>query len=149
MTDLKTQIHEDMKTAMRAKDKPRLAAIRLIIAAIKQIEIDTRTELDDAGTVKVLQKTAKQRRQSITEYQAAERQDLADKEQFELDIIQAYLPPALDAATVDTLIQEAISATGAQSLKDMGKVMAQLKSKLEGRADLSDVSAKLKNILGS
>jgi uncharacterized protein len=141
---IKTRLQDDMKAAMRAREQPRLTTIRLILAAIKQREIDERTELDDAEVLVVLDKLAKQRRESITQYRAAERTDLADREAFELDIIQGYLPAALEPAELDRLIEEALAATGAASMRDMGKVMAKLKPQLQGRADMAEVSDKVK-----
>ena len=145
---LKTRIQDDMKTAMRAKDKNRLGAIRLIMASIKQREIDERISLDDAEIISVLDRMAKQRRESITQYRDAQRTDLADKEAFELDILQAYMPAALSEVELDALISEAIVSEDAQSMRDMGKVMAALKSQLQGRADMAAVSARVKTRLG-
>lgn len=141
---LKDRIQDDMKTAMRAKDKNRLGAIRLILASIKQREIDERIALDDAETVAVLDRMAKQRRESITQYRDAQRDDLADKEAFELDIIQTYMPAALSEEELDALIAQAIARENAQSMRDMGKVMAALKSQIQGRADMAAVSARVK-----
>ena len=144
MGDLKHQIKEDVKTAMRSKEKDRLAALRLITASIKQREVDERIELDDVQVMAVLDKMAKQHRDSIQQFTKAERRDLIEKEQFELDIILSYLPQPLDAAKIDVMIGEAISATGAASMRDMGKVMGQLKPALQGRADMGKVSALVK-----
>ncbi len=141
---LKARIMADMKDAMRAKDKDRLGTIRLIQAAIKQREVDERIELDDSQVLAVLDKMVKQRRDSITQYRDAGREELAAKEEAELSVIQQYLPAALSEAEVDALIDEAISASGAESMKDMGKVMGQLKPKLQGRADMGEVSARIK-----
>lgn len=149
MSELKRQIEQDKQSAMRAKDAPRLSAIRLIIAAVQQREIDERIELNDEQVIVILDKLAKQRRESITQFQQANRQDLVDKETLELGIIQGYLPAALDDAEVDSLIQEAITDTAAQSMKDMGKVMKILKPKMQGRTDLTAVSAKIKTLLGN
>ncbi len=145
---LKQQIQQDMKAAMKSGDKTRLGTIRLILAAIKQREVDERIELDDAQTIAVLDKMAKQRRESIAQYQAAQREDLAQKEQAELEIILSYLPQALEESEIDALVQTAIDDSGAGALKDMGKVMALLKPKIQGRADMAQVSAKVKAILG-
>lgn len=146
---LKARITEDMKAAMRAKDAARLSAIRLLLAAIKQKEIDERIELDDTGVTAIVEKLLKQRKDSITQYQAAARQDLADKEAFEVDVLMAYMPPALSAEEVAAFIAQAISETGASSAKDMGKLMAWLKPQLAGRADMTAVSAQVKTALAA
>ena len=145
---LKDRIQQDVKDAMRAKDKPRLAAIRLITAAIKQREVDERIELDDAQVTTVLDKMAKQRRESIGQFEKAGRDDLIAQEVMELEIIQSYLPEQLGEDEINALIDSAMQATGATSIKDMGKVMGQLKPKLQGRADMSAVSALIKARLG-
>lgn len=145
---LKARIQEDMKAAMKAHDSARLATIRLLMAAMKQKEIDERLELDDAGIVGVIDKMQKQRRDSISQYDAAGRQDLADKERFELEVLSAYLPQPLTPAEIDTLIEQAVADSGASSLKDMGKVMGLLKGKMAGRADMAAVSARIKARLG-
>jgi len=144
---LKTRITEDMKTAMRARDKERLGTIRLIQAAIKQKEVDERIELDDSQVLAVLDKMVKQRRDSIEQFSKAGRQDLADKETAELAIIQEYMPAALSEAEVLAIIDEVISATGAASPRDMGKVMGALKPRLQGRADMGSVSGLVKSRL--
>lgn len=144
MSDLKHRINEDVKAAMRGKEKQRLAALRLITAAIKQKEIDERIELDDAQTTGVLDKMAKQRRESIEQYEKAQRADLVARERFELELITGYLPQPLAAAEIQSLIDGAIAATGAASMKDMGKVMGQLKAQMQGRADLGKVSGMVK-----
>ena len=144
MGDLKHQIKEDIKTAMRSKEKERLAALRLITASIKQREVDERIELDDTQVMAVLDKMAKQHRDSIQQYTKADRRDLVEKEQFELDIILGYLPRPLDTEEINVMIDEAITATGAASMRDMGKVMGQLKPALQGRADMGKVSALVK-----
>ena len=133
-----------MKSAMRAKEKDRLGAIRLILAAVKQREVDERTALDDAAIITVLDRMVKQRRESISQFQSAGRTDLVAKEKFELDIIQHYLPPALSEAELAQLIEAAISESGASSLRDMGKVMALLKPKVQGRTDMGALSAQIK-----
>jgi hypothetical protein len=125
-----------MKAAMRGRDAPRLSAIRLLLAAIKQKEVDERVELSDADVVAVVQRLIKQRREAIAQFEAAGREELAAAERFELELLQRYTPQPLSDAEVSTLIEQAISATGASSPKDMGKVMAELKAKLAGRADL-------------
>ena len=144
---LKDTLQQDMKTAMRGGDKPKLGVVRLILAAIKQREVDERIELDDTQITVVLDKMSKQRRDSLEQYEKAGREDLAAQERFELDIIQTYLPEPLDEAEIDSLIRAAIEATGAASMKDMGKVMGQLKDKLQGRADMGAVSGKIKSQL--
>ena len=145
---LTARIQEDMKSAMRASDKRRLGVIRLILAAIKQREVDERIVLDDSQVTVVLDKMLKQRRESISQYEQAGRTDLVEQEQFEMGVIQAYLPQPLSPAEVDTLIGQAIAETGANGIKDMGKVMALLKPQLQGRADMSAVSAQIKAKLG-
>lgn len=144
MSDLKHRINEDVKAAMRGKEKQRLAALRLVTAAIKQKEVDERIELDDAQTTGVLDKMAKQRRESIEQYEKAQRADLVARERFELELITGYLPQPLAAAEIQSLIDGAIAATGAASMKDMGKVMGQLKAQMQGRADLGKVSGMVK-----
>jgi len=141
---LTDRIKEDMKTAMRARDSQRLAVIRLILAAIKQREVDERITLDDVQVVGVLGKMIKQRRESISQFEQAGRQDLVDKEAYEVSVIETYLPPALDDAELDNMVAEAITSSGAASPKDMGKVMAALKDRIQGRADMGVVSAKVK-----
>jgi len=130
-----------MKVAMRAGDAKRRDAIRLLQAAIKQREVDERIELDDAAVVAVMEKMLKQRRDSITQYEAAHRQDLADAEKYEVNVLQIYMPQALSKAEVEDAVAEAISTTGAKGQQDMGRVMAALKSRLSGRADMGKVSA--------
>ena len=141
---LKETLQQDMKAAMRAADKRRLGVIRLINAAIKQREVDERIDLDDSQVIVVLDKMAKQRRESIEQYEKAGRNDLAEQEHFELEVLKTYLPEQLDDAEIDAMIAEAIAATGAQSVKDMGKVMGQLKARLAGRADMGAVSGRIK-----
>lgn len=138
-----------MKAAMRSGEKSRLQTIRLILAAIKQQEVDTRKELTDQNVTSVLTKMQKQRRESITQFKKANRQDLVDKESSELELIEEYLPEALSEDELCTLITEALTASGATSIKDMGKVMGILKPKITGRADLGAVSAKIKAALNS
>ncbi len=147
---LKQRILDDMKAAMRARDKERLAAIRLITAAIKQVEVDERlASIDDIRTLAVLQKMLKQRRDSIAQYTEANRQDLADREAFEVAIIESYLPQPLSDAELEQLVESVLKDTGAESMRDMGKVMAKLKDRVQGRADMGAVSAKVKNRLAS
>lgn len=141
---LKARISEDMKSAMKARETERLAAIRLLMAAIKQKEVDERVELDDAGITAVVDKMLKQRRDSITQYEAANRQDLADKEKAEMAVLSAYLPQQLSAEEIDVMIDGAIAASGAAGMQDMGKVMALLKPHMAGRADMGAVSARIK-----
>jgi uncharacterized protein len=141
---LRTQITEDMKTAMRAKDTPRLSAIRLLLAAIKQREVDERRELADADVLAVIDKMVKQRRDSIAQFTAGNRMDLVATEQGELDVLQAYQPQQLREAEIDAAVAAAIASTGAAGPAGMGKVMAELKGKLAGRADMSAVSARVK-----
>ena len=141
---LKERILQDVKDAMRARDKPRLATIRLITAAIKQREVDERIELDDTQVLVVLDKMCKQRRESISQFEQAGRDDLAAQEKAELELIQQYLPEQLTEAEINELIDAAMEQTGAASMKDMGKVMGQLKPKLQGRADMGAVSALIK-----
>ena len=145
---LKDQITEDMKSAMKAGEKDRLKVVRLILAAVKQIEIDKRIELDDAAVLSVLDKMVKQRRDSVEQFQNGGRNDLADIELAEIAILDTYLPEQLSEAELDALIDEAVSATGAESIRDMGKVMGQIKSKAAGRADMGAVGAKVKARLG-
>jgi hypothetical protein len=144
---LKEQINEDMKAAMRARESARLSAIRLLMAAIKQREVDERVALDDAGVVGVIEKMLKQRRDSIAQFEAAKRQDLADAEQREIEVLAAYMPQALSPAEVEAIIAEAVAASGAKSVADMGKVMALVKPKLAGRADMGQASGLVKAVL--
>ena len=145
---LKERITDDMKAAMRAGEKERLGVIRMITAAIKQREVDERISLDDAQVVAVLEKMVKQRKESLVQFQAGNRQDLVDKESAEIDLLKTYLPSQLDDAEIDALIADAIAATGAASVKDMGKVMGVIKAKAQGRADMGAVGAKIKAKLG-
>ena len=141
---LKAKITEDMKSAMRAGEKDRLGTIRLIQSAIKQIEVDTRKELGDTDILSILDKMVKQRRESITAFEQAGRDDLSSIEKRELELIQDYLPEQLSEDEITQLIAETIKATGAESLKDMGKVIGQLKPKVQGRADMSAISMAIK-----
>jgi len=145
---LKQQVTEDMKNAMRAKDAPRLSAIRLLLAAMKQKEVDERIELDDNAVVAIVEKQLKQRKDSLSQYQAAGRQDLADQEAFEIEVLTAYMPQPLAAEEVAALVRQAVAETGAAGPRDMGKVMAWLKPKLAGRADMNSVSGLVKSALG-
>jgi uncharacterized protein len=144
---LKDRITEDMKAAMRSGEKERLATIRLALAAIKQREVDERITLDDTQVLAVLEKMIKQRREAIVQFEAGARADLVAKESAEIAVLQGYLPAQLASAEIDTLIAEAIAATGAASIKDMGKVMAAVKPKVQGRADMGAVSARIKQKL--
>jgi uncharacterized protein YqeY len=144
---LKQSIDSDMKAAMRAKDKDRLGTIRLIMAAIKQREIDERATLTDTEILAVLDKMIKQRRDSISQYELAGRQDLADKEAAEVAVIQGYLPPALSEGEIEAVIAEAIAASGGASPQDIGKIMGLVKPRLQGRADMGLVSRKIKEKL--
>lgn len=144
MSLLKDRITADMKAAMKGGDKARLGVIRLILAAIKQIEVDERVELDDDRVIVVLDKMLKQRRESIRQYSDAGRQDLADAEESEIVVIQDFLPQALSEAEIDAMVAKAIAEVGASSVKDMGAVMAILKPQMQGRADMAVVSARIK-----
>jgi uncharacterized protein len=141
---LKARIESELKNAMRAREKRTVNALRLITAAMKQIEIDERIELDDARVLTILDKLAKQRQESITQYEAAERTDLAEQEKFELALIKQYLPEALSESEVDAFITEAFYETDAKSMREMGSIMAYLKPRLQGRADMAAVSALIK-----
>jgi len=146
---LKAQISEDMKTAMKAGEKDRLKVVRLILAAIKQVEIDKRIELDDAGVLSVLDKMVKQRRDSVSQFTDGGRQDLADIELAEITVLEDYLPEQLSESELTEIIDQAINDSGAESIRDMGKVMGQVKAKAAGRADMGAVSAKVKERLGA
>lgn len=146
---LKEKIQEDMKAAMRSGEKDRLGAIRMILAAIKQREVDERISLDDAQVLAVLEKMIKQRNESITQFTAGQRPDLVAKESAEVTLLQAYMPARMSDAEVDALIAAAIATTGASSVKDMGKVMGLIKAKAQGRADMGAVSARIKAKLGA
>jgi len=145
---LKQQINDQVKQAMKAGDKARVKILRMLTAAIKQKEIDERTELDDAGVLAIIDKQVKQRRESIEQYRAGNRADLADAEQAEIDVLAGFLPEPLDDSELAGLIDQAIADTGAASMADMGKVMGQLKPKVQGRADMKQVSAEVRNRLG-
>lgn len=145
---LKDRIQEDMKAALRAKDAARLSAVRLLLAALKQKEVDERKDLTDADVLAVIEKMIKQRRESIVQYEKAARADLAAQEQFEIGVLQGYLPRQMSAAELEQAVADALAETGAGSVKDMGKVMALLKSRLAGRADVGKVSALVRAKLG-
>ncbi|MBY0577904.1 MAG: GatB/YqeY domain-containing protein [Burkholderiales bacterium] len=144
---LKERIVEDMKAAMRSRDAARLSAIRLLLAAIKQKEVDERRDLEDADVVSSIEKMMKQRRDSISQYESASRPDLAEAEKFELSVLQAYMPQQLDASEIEAAVDEAVLSTGASGVADMGKVMAALRAGLAGRADMGAVSALVKTRL--
>jgi uncharacterized protein len=141
---LKTRINEDMKSALRAKDAPRLSAIRLLMAAVKQREVDERIELDDAAVTTVVEKLLKQRRDAASQFEAAGRHDLAAGERFEIEVLTAYMPAGLSAGEIAAAIDQAVTATAAATPADMGKVMAVLKPQLAGRADMAQVSAQVR-----
>src|SRR5688572_1971639 len=149
MSSLKDRITEDMKAAMRAKDSERLGTIRMITSAIKQREVDERITLDDAQVLSVIEKMIKTRKESIAQFQSGGREDLVAKEQKEVDLLQAYMPEQLSEADLDKLIADSIAESGATSIKEMGKAMAIVKQKAQGRADMGAVSAKLKAKLGA
>jgi uncharacterized protein YqeY len=146
---LKARITDDMKAAMKGGDKARLGVIRLIQAAIKQREVDERIELDDTQVMGVLEKMLKQRRDSVSQFEAAAREDLAAQERFEIGVVQAYLPEALSDVELDAAIRDSIAETGASGPRDMGKVMTVLKAKVAGRADMQALSARVKDALGA
>jgi len=145
---LKARIQDDMKTAMKAREAERLSAIRLLMAAMKQREVDERIELTDADIVAIIDKMLKQRRDSVAQYEAAKRMDLADKERNEMDVLMAYMPQPLSDAEIESMIEAAVTKAGAVSLQDMGKVMGLLKPQMAGRADMGAVSARIKARLG-
>jgi uncharacterized protein YqeY len=149
LSTLKGQIQEDVKSAMRARDQKRLTALRLITAAIKQVEVDQRIEMDDTAVLAVLDKMVKQRRDSLEQYESAGRDDLAAQEKFELDLISAYLPEALSDDELAALIKQAVADTGASSIRDMGTVMNKLRGQVQGRADMKAVSNAVKEQLGA
>lgn len=144
---LKVRINEDMKAAMRAKEADRLKAIRLLLAAMKQREVDERIELSDADIVAIIERMLKQRRESIAQFEQAGREDLVRAEQAEIDVLQPYMPQPLGEAEIDAVVEEAIAATGAKSPRDMGAVMTQLRPRLAGRADMAKVSQRVKSRL--
>ncbi|MGZ5085639.1 MAG: GatB/YqeY domain-containing protein [Usitatibacter sp.] len=144
---LRDQLNEDMKSAMKAREAEKLGALRLLLAAVKQREVDERITLDDAAVISVIEKMIKQRKDSISQFEKAQRQDLADKEKFEVGILEGYLPQLLSAAEVEAIVAEAVASSGAKSPADMGKVMAIVKPRLAGRADMGKVSAIVKTKL--
>ena len=149
MSQLKSLILDATKVAMKARDKPRVAALRLVQADIKRVEVDERKALSDQEVIAVLTRMLKQRKDSLSQFQSAGRRDLADQEQFEIDVITEFMPAALSEAEVDGLIEAAIAATGAGSMRDMGKVMAKLKADAQGRTDMAALSAKVRAKLTS
>lgn len=146
---LKERIAEDVKSAMRAQERDRLGVLRMLNAAIKQREVDERTELDDTEVLAVLDKMCKQRRESLEQFQAAGRDDLAHKEGYELGVLQSYMPEPLDPDELDALIRETIEEQGAESMRDMGPVMSALREKVQGRADMKTVSQAVRDQLGT
>jgi uncharacterized protein YqeY len=146
---LAERLREDVKQAMRSGDKVRLATLRMVMAAIKQREVDERVELDDGQIVTVLQKMIRQRQESVAQFESGGRQDLVAKERAEIDVLSGYLPKALSDAEIDAIIDAAVAATGASSVRDMGKVMAEVKARAQGRADMAAVSARVKARLSS
>lgn len=149
MSDLKKQIQDAVVSAMKSGDKARLAVVRLITSAIKQVEVDERIELDDTRVIAILDKMVKQRRESIAQFKLAERDDLVKQESFEIDIIQEFLPQALSEEELDEIVNQAIAQTGASSIKDMGKVMGLVRPQIIGRADMGEVSGRIKAMLSS
>jgi len=141
---LREKLNDEMKTALKSRDQNRLDALRLLLASVKQREVDERITLDDAGVIAVVEKMIKQRKESIAQYEKAARKDLADKEKFEISVLEAYLPPQLPQSEIDAIVAEAIASTGAKSPADMGKVMGVLKPKLAGRADMGRISGLVK-----
>ncbi|MCK4833884.1 MAG: GatB/YqeY domain-containing protein [Gammaproteobacteria bacterium] len=149
MSDLQKQIQDAVISTMKSGDKERLKIIRLMTSAMKQIEVDERIELDDARIIAILDKMVKQRRESISQFKTAGRDDLVKQESFEIDIIQEFLPQALSEEEVDAIVKAAIEQTGASSIKDMGKVMGLVKPQIIGRADMGEVSGRIKSTLSS
>jgi uncharacterized protein YqeY len=146
---LKSRISEDMKTALKAGEKARLGALRLLLSAMKQIEVDQRVELDDAAVISIIEKMLKQRKDSITQFEAAKRNDLADAEKFEVSVLGAYMPQGLSAEEISALLEVALTETGAKGPADMGKLMAALKPRVAGRADMGELSKLIKARLAS
>ncbi|MCG6939157.1 MAG: GatB/YqeY domain-containing protein [Gammaproteobacteria bacterium] len=149
MSELKKRIQDAAIQAMKSGDKQRLAVIRLMTSSMKQIEVDERIELDDARVTAILDKMVKQRRESIAQFKTAGRDDLVRQESFEIDVIQEFLPPALSEAEIDSIVNQAIKQTGASSIKDMGKVMGLVKPQIIGRADVGEVSGRIKSLLAT
>jgi uncharacterized protein YqeY len=149
MSDLKKQIQDAVISAMKSGDKERLKIVRLITSSMKQVEVDERIELDDARIIAILDKMVKQRRESISQFKTAGRDDLVKQESFEIDIIQEFLPQALSEEELDTIVNQAIETTGASSIKDMGKVMGLVKPQIIGRADMGEISGRIKSLLST
>ncbi len=149
MSDLKKQIQDAVISAMKSGEKERLKIVRLITSSMKQVEVDDRIELDDARIIAILDKMVKQRRESISQFKTAGRDDLVKQESFEIDIIQEFLPQALSEEEVDTIVNQAIETTGASSIKDMGKVMGLVKPQIIGRADMGEISGRIKSLLST
>jgi len=149
MSELKKKIQDAVISSMKAGDKERLGVVRLISSAMKQVEVDERIELDDSRVIAILDKMVKQRRESISQFKTAGRDDLVDKESFEIDVIQEFLPQALSEEEVDNIVRQAIEQTGAETIKDMGKVMGLVKPQIIGRADMGEVSGRIKSILSA
>lgn len=149
MSDLKKQIQDEVIVAMKSGEKERLKIIRLITSSMKQVEIDERIELDDARIIAILDKMVKQRRESISQFKTAGRDDLVKQESFEIDIVQEFLPQALSEEEVDAIVNQAIEKTGASSIKDMGKVMGLVRPQIIGRADMGEVSGRIKSQLST
>lgn len=148
MSEIRAKLNDAVKDAMRAKDKERLATLRLATSALKQIEVDERIELDDTRVLAVLDKMVKQRKDSAEQFTQGNREDLAEKELTEIDVLKEFLPQAMSDAEIEAMIQAAISETGASGMKDMGQVMAIVKPQAQGRADMGEVSKKVKALLG-
>ena len=149
MSNLKKQIQDAVISAMKSGEKERLKIVRLITSSMKQVEVDDRIELDDARIIAILDKMVKQRRESISQFKTAGRDDLVKQESFEIDIIQEFLPQALSEEEVDTIVNQAIETTGASSIKDMGKVMGLVKPQIIGRADMGEISGRIKSLLST
>ncbi len=149
MSDLKKQIQDAVISAMKSGEKERLKIVRLITSSMKQVEVDDRIELDDARIIAILDKMVKQRRESISQFKTAGRDDLVKQESFEIDIIQEFLPQALSEEELDTIVNQAIETTGASSIKDMGKVMGLVKPQIIGRADMGEISGRIKSLLST
>ena len=149
MSDLKKQIQDAVISAMKSGNKERLKIVRLITSSMKQVEVDDRIELDDARIIAILDKMVKQRRESISQFKTAGRDDLVKQESFEIDIIQEFLPQALSEEELDTIVNQAIETTGASSIKDMGKVMGLVKPQIIGRADMGEISGRIKSLLST
>ena len=148
MSEIKAKLNDAVKSAMRAKDKERLSTLRLATSALKQIEVDERVELDDTRVLSVIDKMVKQRKDSAQQFTQGGREDLAEKELAEIEVLKEFLPAALDSADIEALVKDAISQTGAEGMKDMGKVMGVVKPQVQGRADMGEVSKLVKSLLG-